>query len=188
MPDVSDILALDVATRCGWARGPVANAPAQIGSVRFGNTDASNNAVFAHALQWISQLLEPQPRPTILILEALLPPTAKLGHTSKDVRDRLAGLHGVVRAVAHLRGIYDIAEYPVGDVRRHFLGDHLLKRDKAKFETLGRCRMLGWGAEDYDQADACALWSLAASLIDPTLALKLSPLFNKQLRVSSGGA
>jgi hypothetical protein len=177
-----DILALDLATRTGFVRGQPADAPAQIGSVRFGNADASNNAVFGNALTWISKLLEPEPRPTLLILEAMLPPNAKFGHTHTEVRDRLAGLHGIMRAVAHLRGVYEIAEYSVSDIRRHFLGDHLIKRDKAKEETMRRCRQLGWPVEDFDQSDACALWSLAASLIDPTLALKLSPLFNKNLR------
>lgn len=183
MPDAIDILALDVATCTGFCRGPPADAPTQIGSVRFGRADASSSAVFASCLKWISKLLEPEPRPTFLILEAMLPPTVKIGSTSTDVRNRLAGLHGVIRAVAHLRGIYEIGEYPVSDIRRHFLGSHLLKREHAKHETMMRCRQLGWSVENNDQADACALWSLAASLIDPTLALKLSPLFNKELNV-----
>jgi hypothetical protein len=180
---MTDILALDIATRCGFCRGAPGDAPAEIGSVRFGGIDASNNAVFANALKWTSKLLEPEPRPTMLILEAMLPPTAKLGNTSADVRDRLAGLHGVIRAVAHLRGIYNIAEHSVSDIRRHFLGTHLLKRAQAKQETVERCRQLGWNVEDDNQADACALWSLGASLIRPELSLRLSPLFNKQLRV-----
>ncbi len=179
------ILALDVATTTGFALGrPADGAPAQIGSIRFGNAKASNNAIFAHALKWISKLLEPEPRPMTLILEAMLPPMVKSGHTSTDVRNRLAGLHGVIRAVAHLRGVYEIAEYSVTDIRRHFLGDHMIKREQAKTETVRRCIALGWPVEDDNAADACALWSLGASLIDPTLALRLSPLFNKQLRVN----
>jgi hypothetical protein len=182
MANVIDILALDVATCTGFCRGAPGDAPAQIGSVRFGSVNASDNAVFAHALKWASKLLEPEPRPTIIVLEAMLPPMVKVGNTSAAVRDRLAGLHGVIRAVAHLRGIYDIDEYSVSEIRRHFLGDHLIKRKLAKSETMLRCRQLGWVVDDDNQADAAALWSLAASMIDPTLSLKLSPLFNKQLQ------
>jgi hypothetical protein len=43
--------------------------------------------------------------------------------------------------------------------------------------------MLGWQAVDNNAADALAAWSYACSIIDPTQALKVSPLFNKQLRV-----
>jgi hypothetical protein len=150
--------------------------------VRFGKSGASDNAVFSHCLTWLSRQLEPKPRPDLLVVEGMLPPGAKLGHTSADVRDRLAGLHGIVRAVAFLRGIYRIEEHSVGDVRAHFIGDRMLKREAAKRETLRRCRALGWPVDDDDAADACALWSFAASLIDPAQALKLSPLFNKALR------
>ena len=114
----------------------------------------------------------------------MLPPMVKFGSTTTAVRNRLAGLHGIVRGVAHLRGIYDIAEYSVSDIRRHFLGDHMIKREQAKHETIARCRQLGWKVEDDNAADAAALWSLAASLLKPELALRLSPLFNKKLRVN----
>ena len=179
----ADILALDLATRAGWCRGRVGETPIA-GSIRFGQRDASDNAVFGHCLSWLSRELEPQPRPDLLILEAMLPPGAKLGYTNTNVRDRLAGLHGVVRAVAFLRGIYQIAEYSVGDVRAHFIGDRSLKRHEAKARTVQTCRLLGWQVADDNAGDACALWSFAASIIDPDQALKLSPLFNKQLRAA----
>ena len=40
----------------------------------------------------------------------MLPPEASRGATSRAVRDRLAGLQGIVKGVAHLRGIGEIAE------------------------------------------------------------------------------
>jgi len=173
---MTDILALDVATRCGWARGRVGEMPVA-GSVRFGGADASANAVFAHCLSWLSRELEPEPRPDMVMIESLLSPDAKVGFTNRDVRDRLAGLHGVVRAVAFLRGIYTINEASVGDVRAHFIGDRTLKRAPAKREVMSRCRQLGWTATDDNAGDALALWSFAAALIDPSLALRVTPLF-----------
>jgi hypothetical protein len=211
---MTDILALDIATRTGFARGRVACrcancdstrtieeirrggglsccperkmqlAPPIAGSIRFGQPSASDNAVFAHCLRWLSELLEWEPRPEMIIVESLLSPTAKAGHTSRNVRDRLAGLHGVVRAVSFLRGCYRIDEVSVGDVRGHFIGERSLKRDAAKRAVMRRCQQLGWSVDDDNQADALALWSYAAALIEPDWGLQLSPLFNKNLRAA----
>lgn len=175
------ILALDIATTTGFARGRVGEKPIG-GSIRFGRPGASSNAVFGRCLQWIAKELEPEPRPNILIVESMLSPDAKVGFTSRDVRDRLAGLHGIVRAVAHLRGVYDISEAGVGQVRAHFIGASNLKRDAAKSQVLMRCDQLGWDASDDNAGDAFALWSYAAGLLDADWALRLSPLFNPDLR------
>jgi hypothetical protein len=182
---MTDILALDIATTTGWARGLVGCDAPSTGSVRFrksSQTGATDNMVFGACLSWISELLRPEPRPDILIVEAMLPPEAMKGETSRAVRDRLAGLHGVVRGVAHLRGIGEIAHAEVNAVRRHFLGESP-KRERAKRETIERCKALGWRATDDNSADACALWSFGCSLIDPAQALRVSPLFNKRLTV-----
>jgi hypothetical protein len=178
---VTDILAIDLATVTGFARGEVGGSPIS-GSIRFGARDASNNAVFAHALSWIADVLEPQPRPDLLLLEAMLPPGAQVGHTSREVRDRLAGLHGVIRGVAHLRGIYRIDEASVGDVRQHFIGSRSLKRARAKRAVGERCCLLGWDTVDDNAADALALWHYGCARIQPELALQVSPLFRGQHR------
>lgn len=177
-----DILALDLATTCGFARGRVDATPV-CGSIRFGKTGASPNAVFAAALRWFTRALAQEPKPDLLILESMLSPDAKTGLTNRDVRDRLAGLHGCIRGVAHLNGIYEIDEATVGDVRAHFIQDRTLKRDPAKRAVLERCRQLGWISDaDLDAADALALWSYARSRIDPERGLEVVPMFNRSLR------
>lgn len=178
---MTDILALDLATTCGWARGCVGAVPAS-GSILFARAQASDNAVFAAALTWLSGVLEPKPRPDLIVIEALLPPQAMKGHTSRAVRDRLAGLHGIVRAVAFLRGVYRIETAAVGDVRGHFINDRACKRKEAKRETVEKCRALGWPCDDDNAADALAVWSYMCGLIDPATALQVSPLFNRNLR------
>ena len=122
-----------------------------------------------------------EPRPDVVIIEAMLPPNAKVGMTTAAVRDRLAGLHGIVRGACE-HGIYEIQEANVNDVRGHFIGTRMLQRDNAKATTLDRCRRLGWSAQNTDEADALALWHFACSLINPELTLQVSPLFNKKLR------
>lgn len=183
---MTNVFAIDLATTCGFARGNVGAIPVA-GSIRFGKPNASANAVFGNALRWISDALKPEPRPDIVIIEAMIPAAARLGGTSRAVRDRLSGLHGVIRGVAFLRGIQKIEEASVLDVRGHFIGVRGFKRDVAKREVLQRCRDLGWitqEANDNDAGDALALWSYACGLIKPETALQVSPLFNKALRVS----
>jgi hypothetical protein len=183
---MTEILALDIATTTGWARGRVHGGAPMAGSVCFAKSaNSSDNAIFGNALAWFSGFLEPQPRPDFLIIEAMLPPDAMKGSTNRATRDRLAGLHGIFRAVAHLRGIYDISVVSVGDVRGHFIGDRGAKRHIAKCETIERCRRLGWLAEDEHAADALATWSFACGLIAPETALRVSPLFNRKLMVTA---
>ena len=78
------VLALDVATRTGYALGRVGERPT-FGSIRFGKSSSDDNVIFGAALDWTSRFLEPQPRPDLLALEALLPPTAMGGKTTAAV-------------------------------------------------------------------------------------------------------
>ena len=179
---MTDILALDVATTLGWARGRVGNCPSS-GSIRFdgGAARPTDNQVFGAALNWIVALFEQGPLPNILIMEALLPPTAMTGETTTAVRDRLGGLHGIMRGVAHRYGVGEISTVSVGAVRSHFIGDRSLRRAAAKREVLYKCQALGWPARDHNAADACAIWHFACSLIKPELALQVSPLFRRKV-------
>lgn len=178
---MTDILALDIATVTGWARGRIDQTP-RSGSHRFGTLHDGHNEVFAAALQWFGRFLATSPVPDLLIIESLLPPEAMLNRTSRQVRDRLAGLHGVIRAQAKSAGIGEIAEARVGDVRAHFIGVRHARRVIAKRDTVEKCRSLGWPCADDNAGDALALWHFAASQIDPRLALQVSPLFKARVK------
>jgi hypothetical protein len=171
----SFVLALDLATISGWAKGYVGGEP-NYGSLRFAKADASENAIFNAALRWANELLAEKPRPDFIMIERLLPGDAKRGHTNSQVRDRLAGLHAIVRAMAFERGVYRIETVDVGAARRHFIGDSPA-REQAKREVMRQCRKLGWAPADDNAGDALALWHYQCSRIDPRLALRVSPLF-----------
>jgi hypothetical protein len=175
------ILALDIATRTGWALGRVGETP-RSGSHRFGHSSSDENVIFGAALDWASTFMQER-RPDLLMIEALLPPDAMRGKTSKAVRDRLAGLHGVIRGVAWLRHVEQIMDCSVGDVRSHFIGDRKAKREVAKRETMRRCAQLGWEHRDDNAADALAIWSYACAQIDPVTALRTVPLFNRAVAI-----
>ncbi len=172
------VLGLDIATHLGWARGHVdAPAPA-CGSIRFGNVRTPASEIFGNAIRWAEAYIGGS-KPDILVIEALLPPEAMHGETSRAVRDRLCGLHGIILGIAHNMGVGEIVTASVGDVRAHFINNRGLKRVQAKAAVMAKCEMLGWRVTDDNQGDAAATWSYACALIDPKLALRGSPLFNR---------
>ena len=171
------IWALDIATVTGFAIGRAGEKPSAA-SIRFAPVGCSSNALFCGCFEWFGAMIERGPLPDILAIEELLPPIARRGATSTQTQHRLAGLHGVVRAMAHHAAIPEIASANVLDVRAHFISARNLKRDEAKRKVWAMCEMLGWTAADDNAADALALWSYTAGLINPASALKTTPLFS----------
>ena len=179
-----DILALDLATVSGWARGCVGDAAPACSSLRFGKPGASQNAILYHCKTWIVSQLDPEPRPDVLAIEALLPTSFVRGRTNKSTNELLAGMHGIVRAEAYERGIYRIEAHPVNAIRAHFIDMNVCARGEAKMYVVRKCKSLGWlETADEDAADAAALWSLVCSQIDPKLALQVSPLFQRGIAI-----
>lgn len=170
------VCALDLATVTGFAFGTPDEPEPTIGSVKFATAGASADAVFCAALTWAQRFFR-EHRPDILAIEALLPAEAMRGKTQRHVRDRLAGLHGIIRGAARAANIFDVVEVSVGDIRQHFLGMRGGKRAPAKLDTMRRCKVLGWPVENDNEGDACALWSHQVSRLNPKLALRVSPLF-----------
>jgi hypothetical protein len=138
-----------------------------------GPDGASEWAIGKNALQWFSAFLEPEPRPDVLIMEAVLPIEALQGETNRIARDRLVALQAVLGAVAFCRGVINIKTVPTLAVRKHFCGSRFAKKD----DVVSTCRRLGWPIADHNAADACACWDYACALADPMIGIARSPLF-----------
>lgn len=173
------IWALDIATVTGWAIGRPGEKP-HARAIRLAPPHATRDALFLGCLEWFDDALGNGPLPDILALEELLPPTARRGATSTQAQHRLAGLHGIIRALARRALIPETVSANVGDVRQHFIHERGLPRDKAKQAVMHTCKLLGWPVNDWDCADAYALWSYTAALLDPHSALQVTPLFGHQ--------
>lgn len=174
---MTDILALDIASVTGWARGVVGEDPA-CGSVRFAKPGASQLAICGRALEWAINSITGK-LPDVVAIEALLPPRVLKG-ASNEHHDVLAMIHGVIMGVCFMRGVYKVHHHSVNSVRAHFLHGIPYARGEAKTVTMRKCRSLGWlESADDDAADACALWSYQAALIDPAQVVRISPLFGK---------
>ena len=157
------ILALDIATRMGFAIGELGGEPVS-GSVRFGSPDASLWARYNHALRWaVERFREPDPPISRLVIEDQLNPQA---FSSKEGADLLYGLPAIIGSVAYQYGVYTIERRKVADVRGLFIGKRGLKTEDAKFAVMRRCKQLGWPAVDHNAGDALALWAYECSLLD----------------------
>lgn len=173
-----DLLALDIATTTGWARGRVGPEAPQCGSVRFSKPGASQLAICGRALEWAIATIT-APLPDIVAIEGLLPPHVIRGKSKVD-HDLLAHLHGIIMGVCFMRGVYNVHKYPVSSVRAHFIDLSACAKGEAKMMVQRKCKSLGWlELADDDAADACALWSYQAALIDPEQAIRISPLFGR---------
>lgn len=173
---MTDVLALDIATKLGWARGPIGPDGPQCGSVRFGKPGASQLAICGHAMEWAIDTLKP-PLPDIVAIEALLPPHVTRGRSNEN-HDLLAHLHGIILGVCFMRGVFRVHKYSVNTIRAHFIDLKSCAKGEAKLMVQRTCKSLGWlEAADDDAADACAVWDYQCSLIDPLISIKRKPLF-----------
>jgi hypothetical protein len=171
-----DVLAFDLATQAGWARG-VPGAEPLCGTIRFASEGASHGAIAAGAITWLADYLAIGPKPDVIVYEATLPSAFKIGATTANTTRILNGLCFLLEGVAHLRGVYDIRFARVDDVRRHFIEGIPCARGEQKMIVQRKCRSLGWAPQDDNAADALALWSYQCSLLDAKSGLRVSPLF-----------
>jgi hypothetical protein len=170
-----EIMALDIATKTGFAIGPV-ERPNRFGSFRCAPDGSSSGAVFAGFMKWMAEQLSAF-KPRVIIFEAPMPPSQMAGKTTADVARRLLGLPAIAEAVAYHFGVYDVREASVGDVRHYFLGRRNIKSAEAKAATIKKCRVLGYSPEDDNAADAIALHRFIAGSLVPELRIETSPLF-----------
>jgi crossover junction endodeoxyribonuclease RuvC len=185
MPYSPRILALDLASRTGWACGNCSDAVPRSGSVRFARDGASMGALFAGCRQWLSDFLAAEPDIKLIVFEAPMDPMMFAGARRPETARQLIGLCAIVEECTYGCG-YDVREARVSDVRVHFLGTNRIKRKEAKAATIEACHRLGWAPTDDNAADALALWHYQASILDPQLAMQTSPLFRR--RAASVGA
>lgn len=159
------ILALDIASRTGWAAGRERDAAPLTGfyDIQRAGGEALGPTL-ANFRDWLSTMISLH-RPTLIVFEAPLNLHAGMPTTLQTVRV-LLGLASVVELMCEDRHI-DCAEVKVEEWRMHFLGRARRGRDDPKDILkrlcLERCRELGWDVRGHDAADAAGLWHFARS-------------------------
>lgn len=167
------VLALDLATNCGWAFGKTedgssptalqraagAAAPPYISnSHRIAKPKCPLGEFFDNFSIFLSDLIEVN-NPEFIVFEA---PWVG-GKTSQDTARKLMGLACFTEYVAHIKGISQNKVFEVNnrEVRTYFIGGNSGGRDKLKARTIAACHDLGWSPVDDDAADALAVLDFA---------------------------
>lgn len=189
MEDAPRILALDLATRFGWAFGAAGEEP--ISGSRYFSRDGrapkggpiSNGAKFWNGMRFAAEFHE-QYAPTHVFCEMPIAPNSqsKQGQTSSAVFEVLYGLPAAVRGMLYGLGCYQWEYASASSVRKHFIGKGGLKGDVAKPLVFEKCLKLGWisaADEDlsHDRSDALAIWSFAETQLAPKFAQPVDDLF-----------
>lgn len=187
------VLALDIATRTGFAHDNPAGGPPLGGVLRIpsplpiyskdgGATSWEYGACYKTFHVDLSKLVA-SVRPEIGVFEAPINIIA-----GKDGKRKVQTSQTTIRLLFALAGIAElvfaqhdipISETNITTVKKHFAGHGHAEKPA----MLARCRQLGWDCNgDHNTADAMAIWSLAKSLLDPKWRPGLgTPLFGRDL-------
>lgn len=166
-----EILALDVATKYGWAFGQAKPGIQPLsGSGRFKKPEASEWSAYAEAIRWTHNFLKLS-KPREVVIESPVAVTSLMGKTNVSTTRMLFGLTAAIAGVCHCNGIYGIQTIAAPTVRKAFLGHGGIKSHEAKAKTYDRCVELGWisgdDKPDFDRADALALWAYRCGVVNP---------------------
>jgi hypothetical protein len=168
------ILAIDPATRSGVADGAPGSAPRlSVENFRHDETDDLAD-IYGRATFWLADRLRTNP-PTLIVIEAPVPPSGAKGFTNHSTTMVTIGLFGIFVGIAKCKGIV-VRTVHIATWRKHFLGRGNLPGDEAKRQCVKMCRMFDWGAPDHNAAEAAGIWSWGRSQLTPKLARRVEPL------------
>lgn len=149
------ILALDAATKTGWARWK--NGDRASGIKVLPSTGPDIGRFCGEYADWLVDLLTIDPV-DVVVFEV---PLNIKGKTAIDTARKLMGLAVVIEVVCWKMQIRCL-EQNVQQVRQHFVGRGNLPSAQAKAAVIEECRRRGWKARDDNEADAHALLDYAA--------------------------
>lgn len=155
------VLFLDIATTTGWCEGPVDGAKTS-GTMRLAPPGSSAAAVQGGMLAWLGERLTAF-RYRAIVYEAPLDPRFMGQKTNLNTARMLLGLCGVVEAVAHQTGHFNLSQVSVHDAR-HFLVGKRPPKGEGKAMAMRALRMQGFAFTDDNEADAIAGWLYACHL------------------------
>lgn len=152
------ILALDLATKTGWASW----APGRLlasGTMQLPKTGEDVGLFLDSYLKWLETTIE-ECAPKWIVFEApILPKQTRLATLRK-----LYGLANITELVARWRGV-DCSEVNISTVRKHFCDRGTGPRDQMKRLVMDACRDRGWEPVDDNAADALAILDYSAHVL-----------------------
>lgn len=161
------ILALDLASRTGYAIGPPDARPPRSGSFRLKTPSEPVETALLNLFRFLEAEFKAE-LPALVIKEAKMPIAAqlKLNNGAANI-DLQCSLHAVAGLVCRLFGVPCIS-VSADTIRKHLLGrSNCGSSEETKLAVVMRCRLLGLiprgGADDTDRSDAVAAWEYACA-------------------------
>lgn len=169
------VLALDLATRTGFAFGRVTDSKPTSGSIRFGGIEnISRAARYRDYRKWLADLVNTIDADVVCYER----PFVGGGKININTVRLLFGLAEHTEELFYASGI-KLREASISEVRTHFCDGRSPRGPEGKALVQAKCRLLGWEFDDDNAADAMALWSLTRSKIMPSKAMASTPLFSR---------
>lgn len=146
-----NILALDLATKCGWAVNPPHEAP-DFGTEVLPSTGKAVGPFIAAYDVWLRDMIDLQ-KPALVIYEQ----PSLFAKSTPDTVIKLNGLATHTEWVCHRKGIAVRAANP-SQLKKFFTGNGRATKD----DMQAAARRRGWKVRDDNQADACAVraWAI----------------------------
>lgn len=147
------ILALDLATTCGFAVDQPGGGEIPLsGSFRCNHFGDEVGDCYRDLERRVLDLIAVH-APDVLVFEA---PLSRMDAAAR----KLFGMAAIIDLIGAREGI-ETWECNVGTVRSHFLGHNRFTKGEVKGAVMRRCSQLGYRFDGHDAADACALWDYA---------------------------
>jgi hypothetical protein len=184
------ILALDIATRTGYAWGPPGMRP-EYGSRRLAESGADEGKIFSLFAGWLAGMITehqithiyaeaayvPQPRIRFKKAGDDLVPGAGSPPFNIAVIKRLIGLRAVAQLIKYRYNI-EYREVESSAITRHFTGfGRHGGREGKKAATMAMARLYGFTPANDDESDALSLFFYAESILAPLAQRSAGPLF-----------
>jgi hypothetical protein len=183
------ILALDIATKTGYAIGRADQQKPRFGTQDLGRLASDTEDKIAALMRWLLDIIRIE-KPDYVVIERAMDPNvaAHRGNRSSTIVETisLAKTAGGVCRLAGIRFEYVDRQKALGffvgqrtfqEERDPVTGKTIKSREVGKRATVRRCFQLGIEVADDNQADAIALFFYGASQTNPLIGAEALALF-----------
>ena len=159
-------LALDLATRLGWAIGHTTSSTPQSGSYSLPKTGEELGPFFAAYHNWLIDILNKN-NIEIIVFEAPMP--TQMGRSTIATTLKLQGLCVHTEFVGYMKKIKTF-QVSASTWKKQLTGTGRVSKPKpgnGEYPVTTACRQRGWAPRCDNEADALGVWAYTCTCISP---------------------